>query len=207
LARKKDVKGIKEYVAEIVERLNIWNNLYTYGGSDPFWSDGSNMALVRNHILIAKRDLKEHCEKNNLELPNEYFFPTPDEVDRNYMARKDEIIEKANADFSVVSSDDDFKYLQGTYTLINDKKLREEARIIVRRLEPDFNNLVELRRYNRSVDGDMKCLKEFMEKHRDSMLLGFNAEDHDQEDDLEDSDYYEDDEDDEDDEEYDFEEE
>ena len=186
MARKKEVKGIKEYVAEIVDRFERWNNLYTHGGSDPCWSDGSNMALVRNHILFAKRELKEHCEKNNLELPNEYYFPTPDEVDRDYMARKDEIIEKAKADFSVVSSDDDFKYLQGTFTLINDKKLREEAQIIVRRLEPNFNDLIELRRYNRSVEWDMKRLKEFMEKHRDSMLLGFNTEDHDQEDELED---------------------
>ncbi len=201
MARKKEVKTLKEYAADVVERFERWNHLYTHGGSDPFWSDGSNMALVRNHIWYAKNELKKFCESNNLELPNEYFFPTPDEVDRDYMARKDEIIEKAKADFSIVSSDEDFKYLQGTYTLINDKKLREEARGIVLRLEPNFSNLVELRRYNRSVEWDLNRLKEFMEKHRDSMLLGFNAADHDQEDDLEDDDYYEDDED------YDFEEE
>jgi hypothetical protein len=151
--------------------------------------------------MFAKRELKEYCEKNNLELPNEYFFPTPDEVDRDYMARKDEIIEKAKADFSIVSSDDDFKYLQGTYTLINDKKIREEACGIVLRLEPNFNNLVELRRYNRSFEWDMKRLKEFMEKHRESMLLGFNAADHDQDEEESEDDYFEDDDD------YDFEEE
>lgn len=200
MARKKDVKGIKEYAAGVIESLERWNHLYTHGGSDPFWSDGSNMALVRNHIIYAKRELKEYCDKNNLELPNEYFFPTPDEVDRDYMARKDEIIEKAKADFSIVSSDDDFKYLQGTYTLINDKKIREEARGIVYRLEPNFNDLVDLRRYNRSVEWDMKRLKEFMEKHRDSMLLGFNAADHDLDEEESEDDYFEDDDD------YDFEE-
>lgn len=195
LARKKESKGIKEYAADLVERYNRWNQLYTHGGSDPFWADGSNLMLVRNHILYAKGELKEYCEKNNLELPNEYFFPTPDEVDRDYMARKDEIIEKAKADFEVISNDEDFKYLQGTYSLINDKKVREEARSIVLRLEPNLSDLVALRRYNRSFEWDMKRLKEFMEQHRDSMLLGFNTADHDQDEKSEDE-YYEEEDDD-----------
>lgn len=201
MARKKDVKGIKEYATEITDRFDRWTNIYTNGCSDPFWPDGTNLMLVRNHILFAKRGLKEYCESNNLELPNEYFFPTPDEVDRDYMARKDEIIEKAKADFSVVSSDDDFKYLQGTFTLINDKKIREEARIIVRRLEPNFNDLVELRRYNHSIEWDMNRLKEFMEKNRDSMMLGYSLEHERHEDDPEDEHF------DEEDEEYEYEEE
>lgn len=194
MARKKDVKSIKEYAAEIVEKFERWNNIYTHGGSDPFWPDGSNLMLIRNHIIHVKRGLEEYCESNNLELPNEYYFPTPDEVDRDYMAKKDEIIEKAKADFSVISGDEDYKFLQGTYTLINDKKVREEAQSIVRRLEPNFNDLVVLRRYNRSVEWDMKRLKEFLEKHRDSMLLGFNV-DHERDDEESDDEYFEEDDD------------
>ena len=44
------------------------------------------MNLTRNHILSYKGEIREICEANSIPLPEEYYFPTPPEVDNNYMA-------------------------------------------------------------------------------------------------------------------------
>lgn len=44
------------------------------------------MNLTRNHILSYKREIREICEENSFPLPEEYYLPTPPEVDDNYMA-------------------------------------------------------------------------------------------------------------------------
>ena len=56
------------------------------GCNDPFWPDGCNMNLTRNHIISYKRDIAELCEKAGMSLPEEYFLKIPPEVDDNYMA-------------------------------------------------------------------------------------------------------------------------
>lgn len=61
-------------------------SLKEYGGQDPFYPDGVNMNLVRNHIIYDKRKILELCSENGFELPDEYFIPTPDKVDNGYMA-------------------------------------------------------------------------------------------------------------------------
>ena len=37
-----------DYAKQIRESLERWNHLNEHGGSDPFYSDGLNMNLVRN---------------------------------------------------------------------------------------------------------------------------------------------------------------
>lgn len=71
---------------EIVGEIAHWNNINENGCNDPFWSDGCNMNLTRNHIIAAKRKMANICEENNLSLPSEYYFPLPPVVDNNYMA-------------------------------------------------------------------------------------------------------------------------
>lgn len=44
------------------------------------------MNLTRNHVLSYKQQIRELCEENNISLPEEYYLPTPPEVDNNYMA-------------------------------------------------------------------------------------------------------------------------
>lgn len=44
------------------------------------------MNLTRNHILSHKREIREICEENGMNLPEEYYLPTPPEVDNDYMA-------------------------------------------------------------------------------------------------------------------------
>lgn len=51
----------KEIIAEQINWIKINEN----GCNDPFWADGVNMNLLRNHILYAKRKISEICSKND----------------------------------------------------------------------------------------------------------------------------------------------
>lgn len=78
-------------VNELNSKFEMHKHLMKFGGQDPFWADGYNINLVRNHILYSKEKIKEYCEENSCELPKEYFRDTPDEVPDDYMANADEI--------------------------------------------------------------------------------------------------------------------
>ena len=50
----------KENPLEELEKAYAqWESLYKQGGSDPFYPDGVNLNLVRNHILYFKRQIEE----------------------------------------------------------------------------------------------------------------------------------------------------
>ena len=42
---------------ELKKAYAQWESLYKQGGSDPFYADGVNLNLVRNHILYFKRHI------------------------------------------------------------------------------------------------------------------------------------------------------
>jgi hypothetical protein len=80
LTLEQKIAGI---AADITAEMDRWDYIRRKGCQDPFWPDGVNMNLIRNHILNDKRRLLELCPDN---LPREYYLPTPPEVDKNYMA-------------------------------------------------------------------------------------------------------------------------
>lgn len=82
---------IKQLRENIVQDLKHWQYLREHGCQDPFWADGVNMNLTRNHIIYYKMRLRELCEAGSL--PEEYYLPTPPEVDNNYLARQNEYFE------------------------------------------------------------------------------------------------------------------
>ena len=93
MAKQKTVDELIKLAADgISESLAQWEHLRVMGGRDPFWPDGCNMNLVRNHIIHHKMQLLELCEGR--ELPSEYYLPTPEEVDNNYMAPNGEFYER-----------------------------------------------------------------------------------------------------------------
>lgn len=67
----------------IIRERAIWNYINENGCNDPFYPDGCNMNLTRNHIISYKRDIAELCEKAGMSLPEEYFLKIPPEVDQN----------------------------------------------------------------------------------------------------------------------------
>lgn len=90
MGKKKPVNW-EQYLKEDFLR---WENLSQYGGSNPFWSDGANMNLVRNHIIHDKREL-EKITSSKEELPEVYYRETPPEVDENYYVGSGRIRDEA----------------------------------------------------------------------------------------------------------------
>lgn len=78
---------LKELTKDIIKEVNQWEEEYTNGCSDPFWPDGCNLNLVRNHVIYYKRKMLQLCEDNNLKVPQEYFIPIPRYIDSNYFAK------------------------------------------------------------------------------------------------------------------------
>lgn len=79
---------IEQLRKDIVRELEHWQALREYGCQDPFWPDGTNMNLTRQHIIYYKERLKELIPGGNL--PEEYYLPTPPVVDNDYLAPKGE---------------------------------------------------------------------------------------------------------------------
>ena len=107
MAKKKQQQ--KDYTAEIQKSFDRWDHLNVHGGSDPTWTDGVNMNLVRNHILYGKREIEENMTP--LLYPEIYYRDTPPEVDRDYMARADEIRVNAKRSLEAYKVDPDYQYL------------------------------------------------------------------------------------------------
>ena len=96
-------------LAELEKDYAHWQALYDHGGSDPTWPDGVNLNLVRNHIYHYKRQIEETCP---LYISHElYQRPLPPEVDKDYMARADEIREHAKQSLQAYLADPDYRYL------------------------------------------------------------------------------------------------
>ncbi len=77
---------IEEVCREMRQSIQHWKDINQNGCNDPFWTDGTNMNLVRNHIIYYKRQLEDICQGKGCDLPEEYYLATPPEVDNKYMA-------------------------------------------------------------------------------------------------------------------------
>lgn len=78
-SRKRDgpKERLKQTVKDCLERYQHWQKLYEDGGSDPFYTDGANLALVRNHIIYYKKQMEEACLALACDLPDVYFRALP----------------------------------------------------------------------------------------------------------------------------------
>ena len=87
-----------------------WEHYYRYGGRDPTWPDGSNMMLIRNHIIYYKQQIKkDYPQYLDSEL---YRRELPPEVDPDYMARADEIRAHAVKTLETYEADPYLQYLR-----------------------------------------------------------------------------------------------
>ena len=77
---------LEKEIGNMEREFSKWKSTLEAGCSDPFWPDGVNLNLIRNHIIYAKRKIMTLCQEFMLPLPNNYYRPTPPEVDHNYMA-------------------------------------------------------------------------------------------------------------------------
>ena len=118
-------KAIQEdYGKSLNQSFMQWESLRKYGGQDPFWSDGCDMNLVRNHIINYKRIITESMPQ---ELYPEIFYrETPPEVNRDYMARESDIRINARATLECLKVNPDYQYLCRHVNSVSpkDEKLR-----------------------------------------------------------------------------------
>ena len=112
MAKKKSPeKQFSSLLDELRQEYISWQIYHDKGGSDPFWPDGTNMNLIRNHILYFKSEIKDHCESYGFSLPEEIAWPIPPEVPNNYIARSEEIREHAAETLRQYKEDPDYQYL------------------------------------------------------------------------------------------------
>lgn len=146
-------KRADELGKNIRDSFARWNQIYNEGGSDPFWEDGVNLGLVRNHIISYKRQ----CEEELLpeQYPPEYRQELPPVVDRKYMARADEIKLHAEHSLEVYESDANYQYLKANASRLAEKQKGETSVLNVLGYVIGLRNfikngsLVEMRRHER----------------------------------------------------------
>lgn len=96
-------------VEELKKSFDRWENIFENGCSDPYYTDGVNLHIVRNHILHYREDIENMYPEG--QRPEIYQRDVPPEIDMGYMARADEIREAARASLEQYRSNADYRYI------------------------------------------------------------------------------------------------
>ena len=113
-----------DYASALENEYARWDKVFTEGGSDPFWSDGANLSLIRSQILYCKEQLAKQ-ENSLLGLPEAYYRETPPEVDPNYMARPDEIRENARKAMKIIDANENLKFVREQAPSLSEAQLKQ----------------------------------------------------------------------------------
>ena len=112
-----------DYAAALEKSFARWDFIRENGCSDPFWADGVNMNLVRNHIIFYKQKLSE--ETTLFLLPEAFYRETPPLVDNDYMARADEIRQNAARSMQKIDEDENLKFVREQSGNLTEKQLKQ----------------------------------------------------------------------------------
>jgi hypothetical protein len=119
----KSKKQQPDYAGELQKSFDRWEHLNTHGGSDPLYSDGSNMNLVRTHIKIGKRNIEENMPPE--QYPEIYYRETPPEKDGSYMARADEIRAGSKKSLEAYKADPDYQFICRRISRLTERQKKE----------------------------------------------------------------------------------
>ena len=122
MGKKKEKENLAEGLAEAFER---WEYLKEYGGSDPFYADGINMNLERNHIMYYKNKIVEEYGADYEKYPEIFYREVTPEVNQNYMARAGEIKDGAVQALEYYISDPNFFYLLANKDMLTEKEAKQ----------------------------------------------------------------------------------
>lgn len=112
-----------DYAAALEKSFARWDFIREHGCSDPFWTDGVNMNLVRNHIIFYKQKLSE--ETTLFLLPEAFYRETPPVVDNDYMARADEIRQNAARSMQIIDEDENLKFVREQSENLTEKQQKQ----------------------------------------------------------------------------------
>ena len=113
-----------DYAAALENDYARWDKLFTEGGSDPFWTDGVSLSLIRSQILYCKEQLAKQ-ENSLLGLPEAYYRETPPEVDCDYMSRPDEIRENARKAMEIIDADENLKFVREQFLSLSEQQIKQ----------------------------------------------------------------------------------
>ncbi len=153
-----------DYVAELENNYARWDKVFTEGGSDPFWTDGVSLNLVRSHIIYDKQKLSEQ-ENTLLGLPDVYYRETPPEVDSDYMARPDEIRENARKAMEIIDADENLKFVREQFPSLSEQQIKQWC------IPAIINYAENLQRA--IVEDDLIIMRRY--EHLDSYLESFES--------------------------------
>lgn len=153
-----------DYAAELEKSYARWDELFTKGGSDPFWTDGVGLDLIRNHILYYKQQLEKQ-ENSLLGLPDIYHRATPPEVDCNYMARPNEIRENARKAMRIIDADENLRFVREQAPSLSEAQYKQFCIAAV------INYAENLRRA--IAEDDLIIMRRY--EHPDSYLESFES--------------------------------
>ena len=163
-----------DYAAALENSFARWDYIHEHGCSDPFWADGVNMNLVRNHIMYYKQKLSE--EATLFLLPEAYYREVPPEVDNNFMARPDEIRQNAARSMQIIDADENLKFVQQQSVHLTEKQLKRlcipailgYAENLRRAISED--DLLTMRRYE-NPNGYLESFQSAAQKLRSPEIL------------------------------------
>ncbi len=153
-----------DYAAELEKEYARWDEVFTKGGSDPFWTDGVNLSLMRSHIIHYKQQLEKQGD-TLFGLPDVYYRETPPEVDCTYMARPDEIRENARKAMEIIDADENLKFVREQAPSLSEAQLKQFCIAVI------INYAENLRRAI-AVD-DLVIMRRY--EHPDSYLESFES--------------------------------
>ena len=165
---------IFDYAAALEKSFARWDFIRENGCSDPFWADGVNMNLVRNHIIYYKQQLSE--EATLFLLPEAYYREVPPEVDNNYMARPDEIRLNVARSMQIIDEDENLKFIREQSVHLTEKQLKQlcipailgYAESLRRAISED--DLLTMRRYE-NPNGYLESFQSTAQKLRSPEIL------------------------------------
>lgn len=84
---KKNVETVESLVAQIKDSFKQWEEIRKHGCNDPFYPDGTNMNLVRNHIHRYQQKLRDLCTSQKLKCPFSAKKKAPRQVSETFYSK------------------------------------------------------------------------------------------------------------------------
>ena len=138
----------ENYTDKLKSQFELWERINEFGSSDPFYSDGVNLNLVRNHIIYYKKLIEE---TETPPYPEIYYRETPLKVDSNYIVGKDKILSDAKKAYlsdakkayNLLVSDPNYLYLLQKIPLLSEKQKADSAILAVIGYVNNLNAAIE----------------------------------------------------------------